>query len=121
MSIYQEVILDHYHHPHNKGEIDNADASSAVVNSTCGDKISITLKIDDGVIEDVKFDGKGCAISIASASVLTDRIKGMTVKDAQKLNTQDIIELLGIELSPTRLKCALLPLEGISQALLQVK
>lgn len=121
MSIYKEVILDHYHHPHNRGSLEGADATSSVANSTCGDKIKMSLVISQDTIQDIKFEGKGCAISISSASLLTDHVKGMSVNDVKGLSADDITMLLGIELSPNRMKCALLPLSALREALAQLK
>lgn len=115
MSIYSEIILDHYHAPHNHGEIKSPDLEKTIVNSSCGDKIRFTVTLQNDKIADIKFSGEGCAISIASASMLTDAVKGKTIKSIQKLQSKDVITLLSIDLSPNRLKCALLPLEGIQQ------
>lgn len=117
MSIYKEIIMDHYHHPHNHGLMEDADAQASLMNSTCGDKIKMTLKISDNVIEKVTFDGKGCVISVATASLLTDHVKNMRVDEAMKLTPDDLLELLGTPLSHTRLKCAILPLDALKQAI----
>ena len=116
-SIYQEIILDHYHSPHNFGELDSADLNAEVSNSSCGDKIYMQAKVKNDRIIVIKFKGVGCAISLASASLLTDFVKGKTIKELKKINTSTILDLLGIELSLNRLKCALLPLEGLNKLL----
>ena len=115
MSIYSEIILDHYHNPHNFGEIVSPDIDNTVSNSSCGDKFRVMINVKNNKISDIKFSGQGCAISMASASILTDFVKGKKIKDVQKLKTTDVLKLLSIELSPNRLRCALLPLEGIQK------
>ena len=106
-----ENILDHYRNPRNYGELENPDIHSKDSNPLCGDVIELSIKVKDGVISDVKFKGKGCAISQASASMLTERLIGMSVEEATKLSRDDILNMLGVELSPVRLKCALLSLK----------
>jgi len=111
--LYKEIILDHYQHPHNHGTIPDADISYEDSNPLCGDKIRMDLKVHDGVVEDVKFSGKGCAISQASASMLTDEIKGKPLEEIRKLDKQVVLDMIGIPLGPTRIKCALLPLKVV--------
>ncbi len=109
--LYREQIIDHYQHPHNRGTIENPDISYEDSNPLCGDKIRIDMRVNDGVVEDIKFSGRGCAISQASASMLTDEIKGKPLEEIRQLNKETILELLGIPLGPTRIKCALLSLK----------
>lgn len=111
--LYRELILDHYQHPHNHGTIENADVSYEDTNPLCGDKIRIDMKVRDGIVEDVKFSGKGCAISQASASMLTDEIKGKSLEEVRNLDKQAIFDMVGIPLGPSRVKCALLPLKVV--------
>lgn len=111
--LYRELILDHYQHPHHHGAIPDADISYEDSNPLCGDKIRIDIKLKGNVVEDVKFNGKGCAISQASASMLTDELIGKSLDEIKKLDKQFILDLLGIPLGPTRIKCALLPLKVI--------
>ena len=108
---YREYILDHYKNPRNFGRLTNADISHEEENPLCGDVIGIELKLRDGVIDDVRFHGRGCAISQASASLLTERLKGMSLEEARKIGKEDVLEELGIDISPARLKCALLSLK----------
>jgi len=108
---YREYILDHYKNPRNFGKIEGADISHEELNPLCGDLVGMDLRLRDGVIEDVKFHGRGCAISQASASLLTERLKGMPLDDAKKINKDDVLGELGIEISPARIKCALLSLK----------
>jgi len=115
--MYDEIIIDHYRHPRNFGSVKNSNAASGVANPSCGDKIGMTANIHNHVIEDIQFEGEGCAISTASASLLTEHIKGKTEEELRKMKSSDILSLLGIELGPNRLKCALLSLEAAQKLL----
>ncbi len=106
----------HYEKPHNKGEIKDASISLHENNPLCGDDITIYLKIDKNRVDDVKFSGAGCAISMASASMLTDFIKGKSLKDIEKMGLHTIIDLMGIDPGPARLKCATLSLKTVKEA-----
>ena len=97
--------------------LENPTATYEGANPLCGDRITLMLGIRDGVVAEVGFTGRGCAISQASASLLTDEIKGKPVEEVAKLSTQDLLDLLGIEISPARLKCALLSLDTLEHAL----
>jgi nitrogen fixation protein NifU and related proteins len=115
--LYRDYILEHYRRPHNFGQLDGATASQEGANPLCGDRITMQLRVRGGVIDGVGFTGRGCAISQASASLLTDEIKGKAVDTAQGMTSGDVLELLGIEISPARMKCALLSLETMHGAL----
>ena len=116
--LYRDEILEHYREPHNFGTLDAPDAAYEGHNPLCGDRITIMLAIDDaGTVSEVAFSGRGCAISQASASMLTDEIKGRPVSQVEAMTNQDILDLLGIEISPARLKCALLSLDTLQHAL----
>lgn len=118
--LYREEILEHYRHPHNFGTLDAPDAMHEGHNPLCGDRITLMLGIsDDGRVADVAFNGRGCAISQASASMLTDDIRGRSIAEIAALTTDHVLELLGIEISPARLKCALLSLDTLQKALLE--
>lgn len=119
MSIYQELILDHYKNPRNFGNIKNPSHTSVLDNPFCGDKISMDIIFQSGKIYEIKFSGRGCAVSMAAASMLTEIAKGKNTKELQKLDKSDILKMLGIELSPNRLKCALLPLEVLQKCLIK--
>jgi nitrogen fixation protein NifU and related proteins len=116
--LYRDEILEHYRQPHNFGTLEHPDAVHEGHNPLCGDRITMMLSIaEDGTVRDVAFSGRGCAISQASASLLTDEIRGRRVSDVEGLTSQDILDLLGIEISPARLKCALLSLDTLQRAL----
>lgn len=115
MSIYQELILDHYRNPRNATVLEDATGEISLNNPLCGDKITLQIKEDEGRIIDVGYKATGCAISVASASMLSEYVLGKTKEELQKLDKDFIIELIGIELSPNRIKCALLPLEALSK------
>jgi nitrogen fixation NifU-like protein len=115
--LYRDYILEHYRRPHNFGVLEDPTASYEGSNPLCGDRITMMLDITDGVVQDVAFTGRGCAISQASASLLTDEIKGKTVDEVEKMTPDDLLDLIGIEISPARLKCALLSLDTVAHAL----
>lgn len=109
---YREIIIDRYKNPHYRGSVNPADISFEDDNPLCGDFIRIELQVsDEGIINDAKFDGHGCAISQASADLLLESIHGKSIDEVKKLTKDDILNLLGIELGPVRLKCALLSLK----------
>ena len=114
--MYRENILELFRNPLNFGSLPNATHTHREYNPLCGDDLSIQLIIKDDKVEHVKFHGKGCAISIAAASMLTDKIKGMAVSQVRTLQKEDILNMLQIPLSPVRLKCALLSLEVLQKA-----
>ncbi|HTU83664.1 MAG TPA: SUF system NifU family Fe-S cluster assembly protein [Candidatus Acidoferrales bacterium] len=113
---YRDYILEHYRNPHNFGTLERFDASAEDLNPLCGDQIRMQLKVDDGVVTDVRFSGKGCAISQASASMLTDAVKGMKLEDVATLSKDAVLENVGIDISPTRMKCAMLGLRVLKSA-----
>ena len=110
-SLYREIILDHYRNPRNKGTLDPHDYSYEDVNPLCGDEIRIDVRVADDKVSDIKFSGRGCAVSQASASILTEMVEGMTLDEVKALTKDDLLEELGIPVSPARLKCALLGLK----------
>lgn len=116
--LYRDYILEHYKEPHHFGELDDPDLEAHDVNPLCGDELGVHVKVaEDGTIEDVAFHGKGCAISQASASIASDELIGMKIDDVAKLDADWLIDLLGIEISPTRRKCALLNLKVMRGAI----
>ena len=110
--LYREVILDHYKNPRHHGTLDPHDFSYEDENPLCGDKLRIDVRLDENKrVKEVGFTGRGCAISQASASMLTETIMGKTLDEVKQIGKDDILEMLGIELGPVRLKCALLSLK----------
>ena len=110
---YRQNILDHYQNPRNFGTLEKPDISAEDSNPLCGDKIRIDLRVKNGTIEDVKFTGIGCSISRAAASMLTEEVKGKTLDEVKQIGRDEVLEMLGIELGPVRLKCALLALKTL--------
>src|ERR671933_1888153 len=110
--IYREIILDHYRNPRNKGKLSNPDVSIHDSNPLCGDEIDIHVKVEEEKIQDIKFEGRGCAISQASASMLTEMIAGRPLSTVKDITKDDILENIGLmNLGPARIKCALLSLK----------
>lgn len=111
-SVYSEIILDYYRHPRNKGTLDHPHIRAKDSNPLCGDIIEMQLEIDgNDSVKDVKFNGQGCAISQASASMLTELVKGKNLSEVRAISKEDILSLIGGQLSAVRLKCALLSLK----------
>ncbi|RLM72412.1 Fe-S cluster assembly sulfur transfer protein SufU [Halorubrum sp. Atlit-26R] len=108
--MYRQQILDHYKNPRNYGELEDPDFTHVGENPSCGDTIRMDVDLDDDgeTIEAVRFTGDGCAISMASASMLSERLHGMPVDELDALDTDDVTEMLGVDISPMRVKCAVL-------------
>jgi len=117
--MYKEHILDLYKYPHNFGKLEEASHFHRSYNPLCGDDITIQLVIKDGKVEQVKFLGRGCAISMASASLLTDDIKGKSIEEVRAITKEAILEMLEIPIGPVRLKCALLCWEALQEAVVK--
>jgi nitrogen fixation protein NifU and related proteins len=115
--IYREYILDLYKHPHNFGNLENPTHKHEEYNQMCGDKVNVSLNVKEGKIKDIKFDGEGCAISMAAASLITDKIKNMSIEQIKELDNKFVLDLMRIPISTSRMKCALLSLEAIKKAL----
>lgn len=117
MSLYKEMILEHYKNPKNFGRLAHATKTTTVFNPLCGDEITMDITLKGDKIKDLKFTGKGCVISQAITSQLTEYAKNKSKSELRKLDKAFMITLLGIELGPNRLKCALLPLEALQKLL----
>jgi nitrogen fixation NifU-like protein len=114
--LYREHILDHYKHPRNFGELEPRDLEALEHNPLCGDELGVHIRVKDGRIDELRFHGHGCAISQAAASIASEELTGMPLKDVTTLGADWMIELLGIPVSATRRKCALLNLKAVRGA-----
>lgn len=118
--IYREIILDHYRNPRNKGRLTNPDVSIHDSNPLCGDEIDIHLKVEEEKIKEIKFEGRGCAISQASVSMLTEMVLNKPLNLVKDLAKEDILENIGLtNLGPARIKCALLSLKVLKMAMIK--
>lgn len=119
--IYRENIIDHYQNPRNYGRIENPDISYQDSNPLCGDELRIDIKLYDGRVAEIKFQSKGCAISRASASMLTEMIDGLSLEEIKEIGKEDIMDAMGISLGPVRIKCALLSLKVLKAGVYGLK
>ena len=111
--LYRENILDHYKHPRNRGTLEHPDITYEDANPLCGDQLRIDIAVEDGKIAQIRHSGHGCSISQAAASMLCERMEGRPLEEVKRLTRDDVLEMLGIELGPVRLKCALLALKTL--------
>lgn len=118
MELYKQELLDHYRFPRHKGKLIRPDVSSGLHNPSCGDHVCIEAKISDGHIVEIAFDGGGCVISQATASLLAEFVLGKPIEFIQNMQGQDMLVLINMELGPTRLKCALLSLHALQSGIL---
>ncbi len=116
-SLYREAILDHYRHPRNRGTLDPADYSYEDVNPLCGDEIRIDVRTDGERVSEIRFSGRGCAISQAAASILTEMVEGRPLDEVKAISRDDVLEELGVPISPARMKCAMLGLKVLKAGL----
>lgn len=119
MKLYEEELLDHYRFPRNNGILDNPDIVTKSFNPSCGDAISLQICVTDSKVTQIRFQGHGCVISQAAVSLLTERVVNQELSTLQQITKDDIIAMIGISLGPTRLRCALLGLEALHQAVAQ--
>jgi nitrogen fixation NifU-like protein len=117
IKLYREHILDHYRHPRNQGTLDDADISCEMDNPVCGDAVRLDVRLKDGRVSEARFSGRGCVISMASASMLTEEILGKTVEELRALQDEDVFNMMGITLGPVRAKCGLLSLRVLQEGL----
>jgi nitrogen fixation NifU-like protein len=115
---YKEYILDHYRNPRNFGELEAPTATAEDLNPLCGDRIRFDLMVENGTVTDVRFSGRGCAISQASASMLSENLRGQKLEDVARLSQAAVLENVGIGISPARMKCAMLGLKVVKSAAL---
>lgn len=117
MTAYRSVVLEHFRHPRNRGPLADATASAEGANPLCGDRVRVELRADDGMVAEARFTADACALCIASASLLTDRVRGMSVSDASCIDTAWLFTSLQGEPPPARRKCATLPLDTLHRAI----
>ncbi len=110
-SIYREIILEHYRNPSNRGTLDPNDFSYQDVNPLCGDEIRIDVRVKDDHVSEIRFSGRGCAVSQAAASILTEMVEGKSLDEVKAIGREDLLEEIGIPVSPARMKCAMLGLK----------
>lgn len=115
--MYRENILDHYKHPRNRGKLAHPDSEAHDSNPLCGDEIAYYLKFENGKVSEIKFEGTACAICLASASMLTEEIRGRKIDEARAYKKEELLATVGIDPGPARLKCALLPLKVMKLAI----
>ncbi|MFC1842751.1 iron-sulfur cluster assembly scaffold protein [Candidatus Dependentiae bacterium] len=121
MKFYKEILMDHYQNPRHRGRVDNPDFATAQYNPSCGDSVSFEGVIEDGVLKELYFGGKGCVISQATASLFTEFFVGKRIDDILSVEPEILKEVLGMELGPTRVKCALLSLVALKEGIAEYK
>ena len=119
IDLYQEELLEHYKSPKNSGILENPTVKFHDTNPLCGDEVTVTAKIKNKFVKNLKFESRGCAISVASASKLSEQIKGKSVEEVLKLDNKFVLDLIVVPISAMRLKCALLSLKAIQKAIIQ--
>jgi nitrogen fixation NifU-like protein len=115
-NLYRQQLMELYKNPQNKGKLQKPTVTVTGNNAICGDSVSIDLIVEENVIKDIKFEGPACAVSIASSSLLTEEVKGKSLDFVKNLKKEDVLDLLGVELTSSRIKCAILSLETIKEA-----
>ncbi|MEA3356945.1 MAG: iron-sulfur cluster assembly scaffold protein [Patescibacteria group bacterium] len=115
-SLYKEVIIDHFKNPRNWGRLKKPDLEAHVTNSVCGDEVTVQMNLKNGKVHDIKFEGKGCAICVAGSSIISEKIKGMSVESVNDLDHDVVLDLMGMNSKSPRLKCAVLGLEAAKRA-----
>ncbi len=116
-SIYREIILEHYRNPSNRGVLDPADYSYEDVNPLCGDEIRMDVRVLDDHVSEIKFSGRGCAVSQASASILTEMVEGKSLAEVKAIGRDELLDEIGIPVSPARMKCAMLGLKVLKASI----
>ncbi|HEU4508906.1 MAG TPA: iron-sulfur cluster assembly scaffold protein [Pyrinomonadaceae bacterium] len=116
-ALYSDILLDHFRHPRNYGDLTAPDITYENVNPLCGDRIRIEIRVNDSIVEEARFKGDGCAISLAAASLLTELIRGIPIDELSNFSNDRLITALESEIKPARIACALLPLEALRAGL----
>lgn len=115
-NLYREELMEIYKHPHNRGKMQNPSVEVVKKNPICGDELGLQLKVEDGVITDAKFEGLGCAVSVISSEILLESLIGKTISEASAISKEDLLNMLGMNLSTSRVKCATLILDALENA-----
>jgi nitrogen fixation protein NifU and related proteins len=121
MKLYNQILMEHYHNPKHYGKLENPDFEVMVFNPLCGDKLYLYVELQGLEISKIGFEGEGCIISFATASIIFDKVIKQTIEAIEMLSEKDIVELIQLKMGPNRLKCALLPLEAIKQLVQKYK
>ena len=116
-NLYREELMEIYKHPSNKGVLTNPSVSVHKNNPLCGDEVNVQLSIENNIIKDVKYNGSACMVSIVSSSLISDFIKGKTINEVQKISQDDVLHIIGINLTTSRIKCATLVLDALQEAI----
>ncbi len=116
-TLYKENILDHYKNPRNRKKLKDFTHKAFVDNVTCGDEMEVFLNVDDNIVKDISFEARGCAISIATMSMLSEKVKGGNISDVKKITGDSVLEMIGLKKESPRVKCALLSIEALRKAL----
>ena len=117
MKLYKERVMDHYSNPRNRGKLEKPDFSTGQFNPSCGDSVGFDAHVEDGRLVKLMFTGEGCAVSQATASMLTESCKGKTLEELLKMDKDSILKLVGMPLGPMRIRCALLPLQALHEGI----
>jgi len=117
MDLYREEFMEIYKNPMNQGKMENPTIVEHGVNEACGDEMDLFLKIEKGKVIDAKFTAQSCSVGVVSSAILTDEIKGKTIEEVKKLSKKDLLELIGVNLTTSRIKCATLPLETLEKTI----
>lgn len=114
-NIYQEELMFHYKNPSNTGKLEDPTVETTANNPFCGDKLNMQMHIDKGIVKDIKFEADACAVAVAASSMLTEHIKGKGVEEIKKFSKEQLLDLIGVQLTTSRVKCAVLPLEAVQK------
>jgi nitrogen fixation NifU-like protein len=121
MELYREDLMDIYKNPSHKGTVDDPSVKVFEKNPMCGDEIDLSVKVKNGVIEDIKFEGSACSVSIISSDLLLDHVKGKTIEEAKKITKDDLLKMVDINLTTSRVKCATLILVAVQEAITKLE
>lgn len=118
LDMYAEELIYRYEHPQNKGKVEGSEATTHEENISCGDKIDVYLKVSDGKIDEIKFEGNGCVIAMGTADIVAENLKGKKIEDIEKMGKEDVLKMISIDPGPVRMHCATLAMRAIKKAIL---